>query len=346
MNGNGKAGEYHQAPLIERRYSPVEIDGRRLSGVAMRYGDIARLPWGRERFSPGAFGDVRALDVVLDVQHVRSRPIARTPATLQLTDGPEALRAVATLPETREADDALTLVRAGVLRGLSVEFAAKNAPVLDGLRTVQSAALLRLGLVDSPAYPDSTVEARAFEVRQDGDGIEGHFFYDVDTVISDREAHGGAGLAHIETRQRAGVRKSRVRPGAFRFALEDETREIQAVLGRTFERPIGSRLAGTLEIEDAADALTFRVRSMPDTSYVADYRAQVAAGAAVHGVAALYRIPPPETVPDAVAVIPEEGNAEVLIEVVNQAVLTGLAIITRPPRGNAGEVAQRRRLWL
>ena len=165
------------------------------------------------------------------------------------------------------------------------------------------------------------------------------------THTDDVVMHGQRALMH-ESRQRAGVRKVRVRPGAFRFAIDDETREIQAVLGRTFDQPIGSRLAGTLQIEDTAEALIFRVPTLPDTSYVADFRAQLASGAAVHGVAPLYRIPSPEAVPNAVSIVPEAGNAEVLIEEVNEAVLTGLAIITRPPRGNAGEVARRRRGWL
>ena len=335
MGESGHIGEF-QAPPIERRFAPVEVDGRNLRGVGIRYGEIARMPFGRETFEPGAFGDVRGLDVRLNVQHVRDRLIARTPQTLALTDGPDALRVLATLPETREADDALTLVRAGVLRGLSLEFRAGHAPFIDGVRTVRRAGLLGFGLVDTPAYGGSIVEARAFEIRQDGDGLTGRFMYDVDTVVSDRAEH----------RQRSGVRKSRIRPGAFRFALEDSEREIQLLMGRDYDRPLGSKLAGTLDLDDGPEALAFRVARLPDTSYVRDFRAQLEGGAARFGVAPLYRIPPAETVADAVSIIPEAGNASVNIEVVNQAVLTGLSIVTRAPRGNPGLVARRRRVWL
>ena len=161
---------------IERRFtSGLTVEGRRLPGVGIAYGDVATLPFGRETFAPGAFGNIAGADAILNVQHDRNRPIARTPSTLQLVDGPDALRIIAMLPETREADDALTNVRAGVLRGLSLEFRATAAPVIDGVRTVQRAALLGFGLVDTPAYPGSHVEAR-FEVRQNGEGIEGRFF--------------------------------------------------------------------------------------------------------------------------------------------------------------------------
>ena len=336
MGESGHIGEF-QAPPIERRYSPVEVDGRNLRGVGIRYGEVARMPWGRERFEPAAFGDVSGLDVRLNVQHVRDRLIARTPQTLQLVDGPDALRIAATLPETREADDALALVRAGVLRGLSLEFRAGHAPIIDGVRTVKRAGLVGLGLVDTPAYGGSLVEARAFEIRQDGDGLAGAFFYDVDTVISDR-------AADVETRQRS-TRKSRVRPRAFRFAIEDETREIQLLAGQSFDTPLASKLAGTLALDDGPDALRFSVERLPDTSAARDLRAVLTSGAAVAGVRPLYRIPPPETVPDAVTIEPEDGNPDVDIEIVNEAVLTALAVVYRAPRGNPGEVS-RRRVWL
>ena len=297
MGESGHIGEY-QAPPIERRFAPVEVEGRNLRGVAIRYGDIAHRPFGRETFEPGAFGDVSGLDVRLNVQHVRDRLIARTPQTLTLTDGPDALRVLATLPETREANDALALVRAGVLRGLSLEFRAGHAPFIDGVRTVKSAGIHGLGLVDTPAYPGSHVEARAFELRQDGDGLTGRFMYDVDTVVSDRAVshngavpHGGGPVAHVETRQRAGVRKSRVRPGAFRLALEDADREIQLLMGADYDRPLASKLAGTLDLQDGPEALAFSAARLPDTSYVRDFRASLAEGAAVYGVRPLYRIP-------------------------------------------------------
>ena len=55
---------------------------------------------------------------------------------------------------------------------------------------------------------------------------------------------------------------------------------------------------------------------------------------------------PPMTVPEAVEVIPEPGNPEVDIEVIRDAVLYGLAVVFRAPRGNPGEVSRRRRVWL
>ena len=342
MGETGLLGEF-QAPPVERRYSPIEVEGRNLRGVGIRYGEVARMPFGRERFEPGAFGpSVSGLDVRLNVQHNRDRLIARTPGTLQLADGPDALRVMATLPETREADDALTLVRAGVLRGLSLEFRAGDAPIIDGVRTVRRAGLLAFGLVDTPAYHGSTVEARSFEIRQDGDGLEGAFFYETDTVISDRAEDGG----ETETRRQDGVRKQRVSAGAFNFTLGAPDREIQLLAGRSGDNVLASKLRGTLILTDSPEALRFRVERLPETQAARDLRAVLAAEAAEPGIQPIFRIPPPETVPDATEIIPEPGNEGVFIEVVKQAVLTALAVVYRPPRGNPGQVSRRRRVWL
>lgn len=142
---------------MELRADP---DGRRLSGVAVRYGDIA--PGFSERFEAGAFGDVGAADVVLNVQHERGRAIARTGGGgMVLEDGADALRMAVSLPVTREADDTLALVRAGVLRGLSVEFRPIAEREEGGVRVIERAALSGMAVVDRPAYPASTVAARA-----------------------------------------------------------------------------------------------------------------------------------------------------------------------------------------
>ena len=308
-------------------------EGRTLSGDVVVYREVSSgLPW-REQIEPGAFAPIG--DVRLNLQHQRTVLLARTGGGgLVLEDGPEALRMRAELPETTAASDTLALVKAGVLRGLSVEMHPRQERQVSGVRSISKATLTGLSVVDSGAFESSKVEART-EVRQDGDGLSGAFFYDSLTVIADR-------AAMLEVRA-GGARKQQVVPGAFRFALQDEGREIQLLLGRDYDRPLASRRAGTLELSDGPDALRFRVDRLPETTYVADFRAQQEAGAAVFGVSPLFRIPPPATVPDALSYSPEaaaEGGA--IIETVNEAVLTALAIVSRAPRGNPGMLGGRR----
>ena len=145
----------------EYRYSELRAEGeRQLFGVAVRYGDVAEMPFGRERFEVRAFGDLAAADVILNTMHDRRRPLARSGSGLTLTDTPQALEVRATLPKTRESDDTLELVRSGVLRGLSIEFKATRERMVSGVRSIQAARLTGIGVVDRAAYPQSSVEAR------------------------------------------------------------------------------------------------------------------------------------------------------------------------------------------
>ena len=149
--------------IIEHRFVELraEPESRKIAGVAITYNDLAKLPWGLERVSASAFGDVKSLDVIMNLQHNRAMPLARTNGGgLQLLDDDDALRVEATLPATRMADDAITMVQTGVLRGLSIEFKATNEHRQGNVRVIDRALLLGVSLVDQPAYPRSMVEAR------------------------------------------------------------------------------------------------------------------------------------------------------------------------------------------
>ena len=284
----------------------------------MTYGDVARLPFGRETFSAGAFGDVSALDVRMNIQHDRRRMIARTGGGgLLLTDSPERLLIRADLPETRDADDALLMVHNRMLRGLSVEFDPLSERTERDLRIVDRAALSGVGLVDIPAYPQSIPQ-----VRQNGEGLTGAFNYDTDQVIAD-------------TGRR---RKQRVRAGAFEYALRQPDREINLILGSP-ERPLASKMAGTLELEDTPDALNFSVRRLPPTSYARDFLGLLRAGSIIPGIVPFFLLNPND--PDAEREEEEEGNPGVFRVLVFSAVLTALAIMFRAPRGNPGAVSAR-----
>lgn len=148
----------------EFRFAELRAEGRELSGILIRYGDVALLPAFREEFKAGAFGNVGAADIVLNLQHDRGRPLVRTGTPgLTLVDSRGLVSLVATMPNTADGNDALELVRTGVLRGFSMEFQAERDiwNKRTAYRTVLAARLLGASLVDRPAYGDSVVSLRA-----------------------------------------------------------------------------------------------------------------------------------------------------------------------------------------
>ena len=147
--------------MIEYRFSELEIpeEGSRiLSGVVMTFGEVANGDYGPERFAPGA---LEFSDVLLNRQHERVVPLARTNGGgLELQEAEGKLTMRAELPDTQAAADTLELVRKKVLRGLSVEFRVIEQHIENGIRVITRALLSGIGVVDSPAYASSLVEAR------------------------------------------------------------------------------------------------------------------------------------------------------------------------------------------
>ena len=128
------------------RTAPLEVraSGRTLTGEAIRYGQqAADRP---ERFEAGAFAPLGP--VALNLQHDPAIVLATTGDGLTVTDTATALEVRADL----EPGAALTLLRRGALRGLSVEFRALTERRDGGVRVIERAALEAIGLVDAPSY--------------------------------------------------------------------------------------------------------------------------------------------------------------------------------------------------
>lgn len=161
-------------------------------------------------------------------------------------------------------------------------------------------------------------DGAGLEVRREGRRrkIFGAFPYGALAVIADRGK----------------VRKERINPGAFAFALEDATREINMLAGHSFDRPLASKKRGTLQFEDTPVALTFEADILPeleDVSHIRDALTLLEAGL-VTGVSPGFRVPPPEVVPEAERLDPEPGNPGVFIRSLSAVILYELSLVTRP----------------
>ena len=144
---------------MERRTFGTELraEGRRLSGVVMKYGDVS--PSHRERFEPGALRMAPA--VPLNLFHDPERAIAWMPGGgLTLANGRDALTMRAELPPIPAAERALDEIKAGRVGGLSVEFRAVKERRDGDIRVIEDAILSGIGIVKAPSYGGSRVEAR------------------------------------------------------------------------------------------------------------------------------------------------------------------------------------------
>ena len=133
----------------------AEVAGKpsRLTGVLMAYNKVATDR--RELFEAGALKWDGPL--VLNRQHNRAAPILR----FEPVESEGRVLIDVEVPSTTAGADALSEVRSGLFRGLSIEFRSIKEVFVNGIRRISSASLVAAALVDSPSYSGSVVEARA-----------------------------------------------------------------------------------------------------------------------------------------------------------------------------------------
>ena len=151
---------------IEYRFAPLTLDEgeRKVAGIATPWESIGQGDFGPEKFLRSAFGPVEDFQMFnLTVQHNRGLGVS---ADLNFRDTPKGLEVSATLANTTRGKDTLEEIRAGILRGFSVEFISLEERRESGVRLLDRALLLGLSLVDIPAYSDAKIEEIRSQARK------------------------------------------------------------------------------------------------------------------------------------------------------------------------------------
>ncbi len=120
---------------------------------------------------------------------------------------------------------------------------------------------------------------------------------------------------------------------AFAYRINRPEEDIHILIGHSYDRPLASRSAGTLDIRDGDDAVTFEAEITPQmqrVSYVMDFLAGFRAGL-VMGISPGFRIPPERAVPEAEKVEEEDPSLGMaLIRTIFAALLYEFSFVTRP----------------
>ena len=89
-------------------------------------------------------------NTTLTRQHNRESILARVGAGMELEDSDKALTMTATMPRTQLGDDTLTLVRDGILRGLSLEFLPSRTRQEGRVAVIEKARMTALNQHGTP----------------------------------------------------------------------------------------------------------------------------------------------------------------------------------------------------
>lgn len=145
--------------------APLELelreaeDAHYLEGICVPYERVTHRAGPRpEQFVSGAFEaalSTRATIKLTDYNHSKTRvPAGRS---VQLEERSGGLWARFRFNRTPEGDSAYANVKEGVYRGLSVGFRCRSDEDRAGVRTITSAHLDHVSLVEEPAYADAVV---------------------------------------------------------------------------------------------------------------------------------------------------------------------------------------------
>jgi HK97 family phage prohead protease len=165
------------------------------------------------------------------------------------------------------------------------------------------------------------------ELRKRASGalaLQGRFPYGKRAVLSDGGRTGRP-------------KKEVIAPRAFAYRVERPEEDIHFLVGHSFDKPLASRSAGTLDLVDSDDALTFTAtitEEMQEVSYVRDILAGIAAGLTL-GISPGFRLPPKRAVPEPEMIEdegmdPENGAHNAIIRTVLAALLYEISVVTRP----------------
>ena len=161
------------------------------------------------------------------------------------------------------------------------------------------------------------------EVRKKSNGsrvIRGRFPYNKTAILTD----GGNKGRPV---------KERFKPRSFTYRLEDPLADIHLLVGHDYDKPLASKLTGTLTFKDTLAALFLEaliLDTVAETTHGRDILALIGAGLAV-GLSPGFRIPPKQTVPNAETITeedPSEGRA--VIRTINDALLYEMSVVTLP----------------
>lgn len=155
--------------------------------------------------------------------------------------------------------------------------------------------------------------------------LRGRFPYKKRAVLSDGGPKGGR------------PQKEEFAPKAFAYRVNAPDKEIHLLVGHDYNRPLASKLTGTLRLVDTADALTFEAEISPEiaaTSYGRDVLAQIDSGLA-YGISPGFRLPPPRRVAKPEVFTdegydPSRGMFNAVIRTINSALLYEISVVTRP----------------
>lgn len=144
------------AITFDGRIFAADIATRQIEGLIVPFGKVGNTSAGPVVFEASAFNDFEEHNIVLNMEHDRTRPIGRGIAGSQKVT-PAGISMAFKIAPTTAGNDALVEASEGLRPSFSIEATADQYEIRKGVMVVSAATLTAVAAVTHPAFKDANV---------------------------------------------------------------------------------------------------------------------------------------------------------------------------------------------
>jgi len=141
---------------FEGQVLAASVETRTIKGLVVPFAKVGNTSAGPVRFEFGAFGDIDASQIVLNMEHDRTRPLGRGIAGSEEVT-PAGISMAFKIAPTGAGNDALVEASEGLRPAFSIEANVAEYVIEKGVMVVSSAKLEAVAHVTNPAFKDAQI---------------------------------------------------------------------------------------------------------------------------------------------------------------------------------------------
>jgi phage head maturation protease len=141
---------------FEGQVLAASVETRTIKGLVVPFAKVGNTSAGPVRFEFGAFGDIDASQIVLNMEHDRTRPLGRGIAGSEEVT-PAGISMAFKIAPTGAGNDALVEASEGLRPAFSIEAKVNEYTIEKGVMVVASALLEAVAHVTNPAFSDAKI---------------------------------------------------------------------------------------------------------------------------------------------------------------------------------------------
>lgn len=135
----------------------ADTKNRTLRGLIVPFGQVGNTSAGAVEFHPEAFGEIKANEIVLNMEHERTKPIGRGIAGSERIT-PAGIEMAFKIAPTTAGNDALIEAQEGLRSAFSIEASADQYTIEKGIMKVTKATLTGVAHVTNPAFKAAQIK--------------------------------------------------------------------------------------------------------------------------------------------------------------------------------------------